>query len=506
MSSDNSRSSKSSDSLSRNGSDHPSPNNLNIVDEEGVDAIHDEDLADVDNDISLGNSGDSDDDDLSTGSLEYDVAGVSKVTLPKGYIDDAIEEDVMKSADERLEAQTFPIKKVVGYVMCATALFAIIIGVYISVNNSSEKKTIEKRIHDTATAYELDDQYTFESAVHGTTEAGSTNTDEEHVAEIGNLATEDNGKGQAVSSETETTGDRLGVWDRAMSPPSAIDDHLLDPKVKATGNVTPVFWQVPFGGGVIQSFMTGCLNKVLASNHKLPDDDTIKNIKVNEALYVNVDVSDPKGIDSAQKLGLIEFNPDVIVSTHIFSAVAKLLDPLHQGRLFTNLRHPVDRIIAEYHYTVTTSKYFYVKAMGFKEFVESSFMDKDWMTRFLIDKKGKLVEADLDEAKEILRTKCLIGLHDHLELSIHLFEEYFGWYAEEGNFNKLVHDHCKREILNIEETRAMEVYDYVGKVTEEMDEYKKIVELNSYDMRLYWYAFELFKEQQVWLTHHNPKH
>mmetsp|Transcript_6542 Transcript_6542/g.7596 ORF Transcript_6542/g.7596 Transcript_6542/m.7596 type:complete len:483 (-) Transcript_6542:258-1706(-) len=482
MSSDNSRTSKSSDSLSRNGSDHPSTNNLNIVDEEGVDAIHDEDLADVDNDISLGNS---DDVDLSTGALEYEVPGVSKVTLPKGYIDDAIEEDVMKSADERLEVKTFPIKKVVGYVMCATALFAIIIGVYISVNNSSEKKTIEKRIHETGTAYKLDDQHTFESAVHGTTEAGSTNTDEENVA---------------------TTGDRLGVWDRSMSPPSAIHTHLLDPKVKATGNVTPVFWQVPFAGGVIQSFMTGCLNKVLASNHKLPNDDTIKNIKVNQAFYVNVDLSDQKGIDSAKKLRLIDHDPEVIVSNHIFYAVKQLLDPSHQGRLFTALRHPVDRIIAEYHYTVTTSTKFFVKTMGFKEFVESDFMDKDWMTRFLIDKKGKLTEADLDKAKEILRTKCLIGLHDHLELSIHLFEEYFGWYAEEGNFNQRVHDHCKSEILGIEEARAMEVYDYVGTVTEEMDEYKKIVELNSYDMRLYWYAVELFLEQQVWLTHHNPKH
>lgn len=493
MSSDNSGSSNSSSSLSGNGNNHPSGNNLNIINDEEADAIHAEDLADVDNDISLGNpTEESDDDGLSSGSLEYDTGGVSSATLPKGYIDDAIVENVMKSADDRLASQkSFPIKKMVGYVICATALFAIIIGASIAVRGSAEKKVIEKRIHDKSTAYEFEDKLTFRSSVAGTTdettESGATDTID-----------------QTGTSETETTDDGRGVWITPIalaSPiPQQINDHLLDNPLPATPNVTPIFWQVPFGGGFFQSIMTGCHHMVLASNHKLADDDTIIEHQVNQAKYLNVDLSTLEGIASAAEQNLIGSNPDVIVSNHINTAVTQLLNPSHKGRLFTALRHPVDRIIAEYHYTVTTSNQYFVRNLGFKEFIEGSLSDKDWMTRFLIGKEGILVPEDLNLAKEILRKKCLVGLHDHLELSIYLFEVYFGWNPERGQFNQNVHEHCQDAILEIEADRAREVYYYVGNVRQESEEYRTIVSLNSYDMELYWYAYALFQEQLVFYT------
>jgi len=40
----------------------------------------------------------------------------------------------------------------------------------------------------------------------------------------------------------------------------------------------------------------------------------------------------------------------------------------------------------------------------------------------------------------------------------------------------------------------------IGTIDGNSDIYRRIVDLNSYDMELYWYAFELFKEQQLWVN------
>lgn len=244
--------------------------------------------------------------------------------------------------------------------------------------------------------------------------------------------------------------------------------------------------------------MTACSKKVLASNHRLDGDDAMKIHLENDHSYVNVDLSTRQGIENAADQGLIESGlADVIVSNHLHFTTSTLFDSRHKGRLFTALRHPVDRAITEYHYVVSTSKDFYVKTMSLKEFVSSELTDKNWVTRFLINKRQvPLVQEDLQLAKEILRRRCLVGLHEKIELSINLFEQYFGWTAIKLRTSENFHDSCKHEIMMLEESRARDIYAHVKDIDAAV--YEKIVKLNDFDMELYWYAHDLFEDQQSW--------
>jgi len=519
-------SSKSSGSLSRGGSvssiGGPNRDNIKkIVESDLIDVIEDEDLADVSDVISLGDSVVEDDvidaenladvneygeselgGGLSVDKSEFEdyrhsqpTTDSQPTTLPRGYIDDAITEDVMRDADERLKGRSFRInKKMRRRAIGLAVVLAIILVVSLSgANNSYQKKKIEEIIEDKATAYGFNDHDTYaEKITDGTAKNGTTTT-------AGLTVTAKNGTTTTAGPTVETGR----IWDTEIpldyeTPfPLAMKHYLLDPRLQTpigTRNEMPLFWQVPFGGGVFQSFMTACSKKVLASNHKLANDDTMMIYDVGDSSYVNADLSTIEGIENAVKLGLPESNlADVIVTNHIHFATHALLDATHKGRLFTALRHPVDRSISKYHYTITTSNDFFVKTMTLDEFVSSQLMDKDWITRFLIGKRQvPLVRDDLQLAKEILRRRCVVGIHERIELSIELFEQHFGWGAREGK------DKCRDDLILREKFLAREVYEFVGHIKKDSAVYKKIVELNKFDMELYWYAHDLFIEQKEW--------
>jgi len=439
-----------------------------------IDVIDDEDLADVDDDISLGKSVESEE-----------------------YIDNPIVEDVMRSADERLtEKTTFSIKKVAVYVVGVAIILSVIIGASLHAGkNYDENERIENIIEDRTSAFEFDDR-------------------DEYVGSIADKTADETADETAETEMTdaESSKNEKRLWDNEIPLeneslfPLPIKNYLVDPRFKTfdANNETPFFWQVPFVGGIFQSYMTACSKMVLASNHKVTDDDTMKIHMVKDHSYVNADLSTPEGIENAADQGLIEKDfADVIVSNHLHFTTNTLLDAKHKGRLFTALRHPVDRAITEYHYIVSTTNDAYVKNLSLKDFVSSKSMDKNWVTRFLVNKRqGPLIQEDLQLAKEILRRRCLVGLHEQIELSIIIFEQYFGWSAKELRISERFHDSCKREIMLLEESRARDVYAHVGDIDNAV--YKKIVELNMFDMELYWYAYDLFEDQQLWFKSNAP--
>jgi len=222
--------------------------------EHDVDLIYSEDLADVDNDISLGRSNESDE-GLSLGSVEF-VYEDSQETIPKGYIDDAIVEEVINSADESLNnKKTCSIKKLVVYVIGTAAILAAIGSSLIVGMDSLEKNRIEQKIELRSSAFEFDDHDEFNSSVLGT-----------EILPAG-------------TNEVRTITGNSSIWETAISLgsetifPSAIDTFLVDPHLAINRHETPLFWQVPFAGGGFQSYMSTCSNMVLASNHKKADDD-----------------------------------------------------------------------------------------------------------------------------------------------------------------------------------------------------------------------------------------
>jgi len=486
----------------------------------GIDLIYDEDLANVNNNIFLGNAGESDE-GLSTGPLGSKMPSDSQATIPQGYIDDAIVQDVINSTDERLHKKKKSMKKVVVGIIGASAILAIIIGSSPLVGEESFKKErVKEIINDRSTAFHFDDRDEYvKPTVSETTEAGridlgatEANTNEAEMTTGTGMTTGTSGILEteipiAVKIETGTTIERSSILETEILLeseavfPSAIENFLVDTRLKFDNkHETPLFWQVPFAGGPFQNSMTACSKKVLASNHRETDDNTLKIHNVGASPYVNVDLSTTEGIENAAMQGLAESGlADVIVSNHVHFTTGHIFDAGHKGRLFTALRHPVDRCIAEYHYVMATTNDPNVQSLSLLEFASSPHMDKDWMTRFLINKRQVgLVQEDLQLAKEILRRRCLVGLHERIKLSIKLFEQYFGWTVKGKSITK-AHKKCLQTVISRENNRAMDVYHDVGDVKKGSAAYNKIAKLNKFDMELYWYAYDLFEEQQAWV-------
>ena len=186
-----------------------------------------------------------------------------------------------------------------------------------------------------------------------------------------------------------------------------------------------------------------------------------------------------------------------MVSSHVNYVSNLLFDSTsHSGRLFTVVRHPIDRAIATYHDVITKNED--LSDLTLAEYVHSTHVnDSDWMTRFLTNKRKERIGPNhLQLAKEILRKKCIVGLHDEIEQSMQLFEDYFGWTAMNEKSNKI----CHEEIIRKEHERGVDIFAKVGHlINKESDEYKILLHYNRYDVELYWYAVELFKEQQEWV-------
>ena len=85
-----------------------------------------------------------------------------------------------------------------------------------------------------------------------------------------------------------------------------------------------------------------------------------------------------------------------------------------------------------------------VKEQSLDEFVQNS--GENWMVRMLTGcMSGSLDVIHLDAAKEILRSKFLIGLLDEKTESFRRFEEYFGW-----KFPSPVSQTCKNNMYYFE--------------------------------------------------------
>lgn len=260
---------------------------------------------------------------------------------------------------------------------------------------------------------------------------------------------------------------------------------------------TAIFWHVPRSAGTtIKHVLATCLGKAVASEagglegHHL--DERLELLKRPQGLFLNVDTTTQVGLRHAKSLGLVQSKmADVVVTPYIQEA-AILFDKNHKGRFFTMLREPVERIQSLFYYRrVATWEKTYdprIKDLSLLDFVLTSG-EENWMVRTLTGyKSGPLEIAHLNAAKEILRSKFLIGLLEDKTESFRRFEEYFGW-----KFPSPVSQTCKNSMYYFEwhsgnPHPSLEKEDQV---------YKKIITMNEWDVALYEYAQQLFQEQQA---------
>lgn len=259
---------------------------------------------------------------------------------------------------------------------------------------------------------------------------------------------------------------------------------------------TAIFWHIPRSAGTtMKHVLATCLGRVITTElggmdgHDL--DERLELLKKPHGIFLNVDTTTPIGLKHAKKLGLIQSKMADVVFTPYIQEAAVIFDKFHRGRFFTMLREPIDRIVSLYYYRrIATWEPTYnpiLKDQTLEEFVNAS--GENWMVRSLTGcMSGPLDVVHLNVAKEILRSKFLIGLIDDKTESFRRFEEYFGW-----KFPSPVSQTCKNSIIYFEWHSG----NPHPKLSDDDPIRLKIRNMNLWDVALYEYAKQLFKEQEV---------
>jgi len=266
----------------------------------------------------------------------------------------------------------------------------------------------------------------------------------------------------------------------------------------------PVFWHIPRAGGgsIVKQMASQCLKLVQASDvgpAVNPQAIQSKELMVITDLlsgtsFLNVDTTWDKGIERAKALGLAKSNlVDLIVVRYVFEA-GSLFDPLHRGRLFTVMRHPVERAISVYYTMKEASKYDsqikkLLNGMSLEKYAGSNIAENNWMTRFLSNKlSGELMPAHEALAREVLAQKFFIGLLSEKQQSVERFMRYFGWTTNDPGAEACIDRLVGWKWINRNGLTHPEV-------KENSKTWKLLEEQNTFDIRLFRYAETLFRSQ-----------
>lgn len=241
---------------------------------------------------------------------------------------------------------------------------------------------------------------------------------------------------------------------------------------------------------------------------------------------MNVDTTTKEGILRAYELGLAQSHlADVIISPHFHYMTSHIFSTDNPGQMFALFRHPVDRAVSMYYYLAkaTWDPHYNpdLATMTLEQYAKSRYIENNWLTRFLSNKVGgRLSREDVLLAKEIIKTKCLVGLYDDMEVSMARFQRYFGWNAEEEededtNVNKTSISHCRSAAVRQGDKHVvghpMSVVKDVVNANANMTSssptmpvvrpgsiaWNAIVRMNRYDMELYEFVEKIYQIQGV---------
>jgi len=280
---------------------------------------------------------------------------------------------------------------------------------------------------------------------------------------------------------------------------------------------TPIFFHIPRSGGTTLEHILGqCLGLIQASqvgaavdNHAHAADTELQVLATfnNEYLYVNVDTTSVEGLHHAKALGLAESQmADVVYTEYIYDASSILFSEHHRGRLFTLFRHPVDRSVSMYYYLRSAtweSTYDHtLQTYTLEDYAHKAQTEHNWMTRMLSNAgDGQLFPKHLDIAKQVLKNKALIGLLEEFDESIERFEQYFGW--DELLLQSAAGEIDSPILKKHAECQARLISDKVNghnhpPLDPKSDIWVELHRRNWFDMELYNFAVELFKNQSKW--------
>lgn len=106
--------------------------------------------------------------------------------------------------------------------------------------------------------------------------------------------------------------------------------------------------------------------------------------------------------------------------------------------------------------------------------------------------EGEITKEHLEEAKEILRRKFLVGFLDDGEETIHRIMKYFDWSFDEDETKRMQQEDCIKDLLK-EKTNINDVEYEIPKRGSQANALIKWQ--TQFDIKLYEYAKELFDQQ-----------
>ncbi|KAL3803455.1 hypothetical protein ACHAWO_002463 [Cyclotella atomus] len=276
------------------------------------------------------------------------------------------------------------------------------------------------------------------------------------------------------------------------------------------------FWHVPkCGGTTLQDLMMHCMGMVGANEvggAYANDNEPLQIVQMeNGNRYVNVDVTQVDGIQHALDMGFASSGlADVALSSRFHNVASLFLtnsdqyaNTVARGRCFALLRHPVKRAISMFYYLRdATWEHTYsevYKSMTIEEYAVSQYAEDNWMVRFLTNEmSGILNDGHLDLAKQILQSKCLVGLLEEFPQSVKRFNRYFGWDQTDfqgGPVPMSDRGMCVARVMS----KPDNVHEHPNH-GEGSEVWVKLMEKNVFDIGLYEHAVELFHSVQVKLV------
>ncbi|KAL7488823.1 hypothetical protein ACHAW6_014421 [Cyclotella cf. meneghiniana] len=279
--------------------------------------------------------------------------------------------------------------------------------------------------------------------------------------------------------------------------PIIIHDNIADVDEPRRDEDVTYFFHIPrTAGASVKDILGSCAGLTTASDVGARDGhrfDANLTIVLDDlgSKYVNVDTSTVDGIARAKKLGLVESGlADVVVTQYLYAG-ATLFNPVRRGRMFTLLRHPVERAVSMFHYlSFATWEPTYDPDLAYisiEMYARSLRIEHNWMVRLLSNElENDLTLHHLELAKEVLRKKCIIGLLEDKSESWDRFERFFRW-----KFPTRRQRECQERILH---------WGWSNKHSHPTLEegslaWNLLLKRNELDMKLYEYALQLYQEQ-----------
>ncbi|KAL3807491.1 hypothetical protein ACHAXA_003982 [Cyclostephanos tholiformis] len=379
--------------------------------------------------------------------------------------------------------------------------------IYSSSSSSSSKKKKKKMMPSSSSSLTMNDQYP--SSLRGRDNIPSN---EEEGVPLSSQPLTNNDDDILLRSSSSANSHSYP----SSSSPIDYLSHLSNVSVPYDKYVeTPYFWDVHFSGeSIAERVFAVCHDLVQASEFGLRqhdyNEDRLETFVLDDARYVNVDTTTDEGIERASRLGLAQSRlADVVISPHFRDVSSRVFSSRHPGRMFALFRHPVDRAVSMYYYLSKASwDPMYNPAlskMTIKEYANSGYIENNWVTRFLVNKKGgKLGKEDMALAKHIINSRCLVGLYEDIDVSLARFVRYFGWgMPTNSTVVRSAADvvKCRSEIVARGDRHVAGKYadgdhrDVMTAVRPGTLAWNAIVRMNMFDMELYEYVKRAYQAQ-----------